>query len=55
MATVAQIRKRIDRIEQDRRPTETLILWDDGTDPDIQRQAREAEALGQTVIVLRWQ
>jgi hypothetical protein len=53
MATVAQIRKRIDRIEQDRHPTETLILWDDGN-PEIQRKAREAEATGQTVIVLRW-
>ena len=54
MATVAQIRKRIDRIEQDRHPTETLILWDDGN-PDVERRAQKAEALGQTVIVLRWQ
>ncbi len=54
MATVAQIRRRIDKIVHDRHPTEILILWDDGN-PDIQRQARESEALGQTVIVLRWQ
>jgi hypothetical protein len=53
--TLRHLRRRLDRIEADRQPKlPPLILWHDGDDRDIQRQAEIARAQGRQVMLIRW-
>ena len=53
MATVAQIRKRIEKAEQAQNPSDVVILWNDGS-LETDRLAAEAEARGHLVVRLSW-
>ena len=55
MTTLRSISKRLDKIEQARKPDlPVLMLWHDGDDRDIERQAEKARAQGRQVTMIRW-
>ena len=54
--TIRSLRRRLDRLEQDLKPDlPVLMLWHDGNDRDIERQAEKARAAGRQVIIVGWQ
>ena len=54
--TVKNLRRRLDRLEKARKPDlPVLMLWHDGDDRDIERQAVKARAQGRKIMTIRWQ